>query len=158
MDEPAVAIQGKSSFVEFYQSEYVWAVRLVWGLQGSSSSSEDFVQEAFLRVYRRFEDLEIPRGFLRVTLVNLWRDAQRKGFCERRKLQLVGTPDSISNETRELLDVLEQLPYRQRATLVLRYWADFTEADIAEALQCRPGTVKALASRGLHQLRKALES
>jgi RNA polymerase sigma factor (sigma-70 family) len=158
VDEPAVAIQGKSSFVEFYQSEYVWAVRLVWGLQGSSSSSEDFVQEAFLRVYRRFEDLENPRGFLRVTLVNLWRDAQRKGFHERRKLQLVGTPDSISNETRELLDVLEQLPYRQRATLVLRYWADFTEADIAEALQCRPGTVKALASRGLHQLRKALES
>jgi RNA polymerase sigma factor (sigma-70 family) len=63
----------------------------------------------------------------------------------------------VASQPAELVDVLLQLPYRQRATLVLRYWAGFTEAEIAEALGCRPGTVKTLVQRGLHRLRKVVE-
>jgi RNA polymerase sigma factor (sigma-70 family) len=53
-------------------------------------------------------------------------------------------------------DVLFRLPYRQRAVLVLRYWGDWSEAEIADALGCRAGTVKTLASRGIARLRKEI--
>ena len=60
-------------------------------------------------------------------------------------------------ETRaELLQALGQLPARQRAVLVLRYFNDLTEAQVAEVLGCPAGTVKSSASRGLARLREAL--
>jgi RNA polymerase sigma factor (sigma-70 family) len=52
------------------------------------------------------------------------------------------------------MDVLLRLPYRERAVLVMRYWAGWSEKEIAAALKCRPGTVKSLASRGLAHLKK----
>jgi DNA-directed RNA polymerase specialized sigma24 family protein len=59
-------------------------------------------------------------------------------------------------ECEQLLELLDALPYRQQAVLVLRYWLDLTEAEIAEALGCRPGTVKSLCARALTRLRKEL--
>jgi RNA polymerase sigma factor (sigma-70 family) len=56
-----------------------------------------------------------------------------------------------------MVDAMLHLPYRQRAVLVLRYWGDWSEAEIASALKCRPGTVKALASRGLARLRREIK-
>ena len=57
----------------------------------------------------------------------------------------------------ELLDAVDALPFRQRAVLVLRYYRDLSEGEIADALGCRPGTVKSLATRALDQLRKVIE-
>jgi RNA polymerase sigma factor (sigma-70 family) len=56
-----------------------------------------------------------------------------------------------------LLDALATLNERQRVAIVLRYYEDLSEADIADALGCRPGTVKSLLSRGLTQLREVIE-
>ena len=63
---------------------------------------------------------------------------------------------SASLGASEMGDVLFGLPYRQRAVLVLRYWGDWSEVEIADALGCRPGTVKTLASRGLARLRREI--
>ena len=60
-------------------------------------------------------------------------------------------------EADELFDALAALPSRQRAALVLRFYEDLSEADIAVALGCRPGTVKSLLHRGLAELRKVVE-
>jgi RNA polymerase sigma factor (sigma-70 family) len=57
----------------------------------------------------------------------------------------------------ELRDALASLPMRQRAVLVLRFYEDMSEADIAATLGCRPGTVKSLSSRGLAALRQVIE-
>ena len=57
----------------------------------------------------------------------------------------------------ENLDALSRLTYRQRVVLVARYWGDWSEAEIAAALNCRPGTVKSIASRALSRLRTELE-
>lgn len=57
----------------------------------------------------------------------------------------------------ELTDAIARLPFRQRAVIVLRYYADLTEADIANALECRPGTVKSLSSRALAALSKEIK-
>ena len=57
----------------------------------------------------------------------------------------------------ELADVLLELPYKQRAAIVLRFYSDLSEVEIAEVLECRPGTVGSLIHRGLAKLRKAIE-
>jgi RNA polymerase sigma factor (sigma-70 family) len=57
----------------------------------------------------------------------------------------------------ELFDVLETLPARQRAAIVLRYWHDLDDRDIAGALGCRPGTVGSLLHRAISRLREVIE-
>jgi RNA polymerase sigma factor (sigma-70 family) len=57
----------------------------------------------------------------------------------------------------EMLDAIDVLPYRQKAVVVLRYWLDLSEAEIAQILGCRPGTVKSLGARALRRLRKAVD-
>jgi RNA polymerase sigma factor (sigma-70 family) len=73
-------------------------------------------------------------------------------------MRVVGAPDApVLPEARELLDAVEQLPYGQRAALVLRYYGGLSEAEIAEAMGCRPGTVKSHHHRGLERLRRVIE-
>ena len=62
----------------------------------------------------------------------------------------------LSNDALELLDALRRLSYRQRSVIVLRYWLDLSEAEIAETLGCRPGTVKSLHTRAIEHLRKEM--
>jgi RNA polymerase sigma factor (sigma-70 family) len=144
-------------FDEFYRAEYPRSVRLVYTLIGGNDSVEDIVQEAFLRIYQRMATLDNPGGFLRTTIVNLCRDAHRKVLRDRCHQRVLVAKGDISPSTGELVDVLLELPYRQRATLVLRYWIGMSEAEIADTLGCRPGTVKTLASRGIDRLRKVIE-
>jgi RNA polymerase sigma-70 factor (sigma-E family) len=141
------------AFTAFYRSEYPGMVRLVVSLTGDSGRAEDVVQDAFARVHGRFSSLERPGGYLRTVVVNLCKDQHRRGLVEQREALRQPTA-SLSLQASEMIDVLLRLPFKQRAVLVLRYWGDWTEAEIAQAVGCRPGSVKALASRGLAALRK----
>jgi DNA-directed RNA polymerase specialized sigma24 family protein len=146
-------------FTPFYRGEYQPAVRLALALGVPKEAAEDLAQEAFVRVRARWAGVDNPGGYLRTVLVNLCRDWHRRQGRERRHLLTVGDRvPPVSLGARELLDVLARLPYRWRAVLVLRYWADCTEAEIATALGCRPGTVKTLAARSLRRLRKELST
>jgi RNA polymerase sigma-70 factor (sigma-E family) len=153
-------IGGRSvdSFTILYRAEYHGMVRLARSLTGDMEKAEDVVQEAFARLHGRTDHLENPGGYLRTTVVNLCRDGERRRRREHRMGRLLAVAPALSLGANELVDVLLSLPYRQRAVLVMRYWGDWSEADIAEALHCRPGTVKALASRGLARLRKEVNS
>jgi DNA-directed RNA polymerase specialized sigma24 family protein len=131
-------------------------VRLAHALTGSAESAEDVVQDAFARLHGRKGRIENPGGYLRTTVVNLCRDRERHRRRERRLDTRMLAPPSLSLGALELVDVLLRLQYRQRAVLVMRYWGDWSEAEIAHALGCRPGTVKTLASRGLARLRKEI--
>jgi RNA polymerase sigma-70 factor (sigma-E family) len=144
-------------FIALYRTEYPGMVRLAHALTGDPGAAEDIVQEAFIRVQRHFVETETPRGYLRTTVVNLCRDRARRRHRERGLGLRIESYLPLSMEASEMMDVLLRLPYKQRAVLVLRYWADWSEADIAESLGCRPGTVKALASRGLARLRREID-
>jgi RNA polymerase sigma factor (sigma-70 family) len=146
-------------FDAFYRAEYPGAVRLALALTQWRDGSEDIVQESFARIERRFAGLESPGGYLRVTVVNMCREAERRRQRDQRRVgRLASVPaPAVPEHARELLDVLARLDYRPRAVLVLRYWAGWTEAEIAEALDCRPGTVKSLAARALARLRTELD-
>lgn len=146
------------SFDEFYRAQYPAAVRLGWLLTRSSSGSEDLVQEAFLEVYRRFDSLTEPQAYLRRTLANRCRSWLRREMVRRREQPSEPPPgkDGPSVPDMQLLRAVQRLSYRQRFVVVARYWADWSEQEIASALDCRPGTVKSLSARALAQLHEEM--
>lgn len=148
-----------TDFAEFYRHEYPNSVRLAYLLTRSADVAEDLTQDAFTVVHGRYEGLESPGGYLRVTLTNLCYRWHRTNRRDERRLRLVHAGSAPHDVPTEYLnDALGALPYRQRAVLVLRYWSGLSEAEIAKTLNCRPGTVKSLASRALAQLRKEVSS
>jgi RNA polymerase sigma-70 factor (sigma-E family) len=131
-------------------------------LTGSRNAAQDLLQTALERLLRHWRTLDgDPEGYLRRTLYNLAADGFRRQGRLQRKLRLLraGTPpppDVIAEvDLRDaLVRLLLQLPPRQRAVLVLKYWEQLTEAETAAVLGWPEGTVKSAASRGLRQLRE----
>jgi RNA polymerase sigma factor (sigma-70 family) len=112
-------------------------------------------------LFSRFRDLRSPDAFgayLRRTLVNLTRDHHRRGLL-RGKHQRAVAPEALDVELpdlglrQDLWNALMRLPHRQRAAVVLRYYQDLTESQVAEVLGCSPGAAKSLLARGMNSLR-----
>lgn len=147
-----------TGFDQLYREQYGALVRLAALLTGSAAVAEEVVQDAFVRSRGALDVADRPAAYLRVAVVNGCRT-----FHRRRALALGRRPragvlaEAAEPELHELADVLAVLPARQRSVLVLRYYADLSEAEIAEVLGCRPGTVKSLAHRGLARLRELIE-
>jgi RNA polymerase sigma-70 factor (sigma-E family) len=139
------------------------SVRLAYLLTGDPALAEDLVQEAFVKVAGRFADIREPQAFeayLRRTVVNLARMHFRRRRLERAHLEReAGRPPVTSDlpdvaSRQDMKEALLALPERQRAAIVLRFYEDMSELQIAEALRCRPGTVKSLLARGVEGLRR----
>jgi RNA polymerase sigma-70 factor (sigma-E family) len=161
----AVAKPGEQKLADLYWRHASEAVRLAFLLTGDQHAAEDIVQDAFVRLFGHFQDLRNPDAFevyLRRTVVNLSRDRFRSLRLERDYVAQVGDPSSrevVSPqiEERELIrDALRSLPHRQRAALVLRFYADLSEQQTAEVLQCSVAAVKSLVSRATTSLRKRM--
>ena len=147
------------SLADLYRERYVAMVSLAYLLVGSTPVAEELVQDAFARMHRHWDRAEHPRAYLRTAVLNACRSHLRRRALERAYLLRTATapePETTAGAD-ELFDALARLPSRQRAALVLRFYEDLPEADIAVALGCRPGTVKSLLHRGLAELRKAVE-
>lgn len=142
------------NFEEFYRREYGQAVRLAWLLTASRAGAEDVVQDAMSSVFRSFDQIDSPGGYLRRVVVNRARSWQRDEGRHRDRVALLASEPARSvGADSGLLEAVGGLPYRQRVVIVARYWGGWSESDIANALGCRPGTVKSLASRALRRLR-----
>ena len=144
------------SFEEFFREAWPGAVRLAALLTQDRGAGEDIAQEAFAQMYRTWGRAERPHAYLRTTLVNSCHNWRRRLQVRQDKLPLLLTPGSSVLGADELTDAVAALPFRQRAVIVLRYYADLSEAEIADALGCRNGTVKSLASRALARLEKEI--
>lgn len=135
-------------------------------MTGDADDAEDLVQETLLRVARRWKrvrSMKHPAGYARRVLVNLvLRETDRRSR-QRAELWPQGDPAEAADESaaralREVDDLAEfrwalaQLPARQRAVLVLRYWADLPVAEVADLLGCSEGTVTSTASRAAARL------
>jgi RNA polymerase sigma-70 factor (sigma-E family) len=155
-DPPAPVSTAADGFEELYRREYEAMRRLAFLLIDSDELGEEAVHDAFAKVYERWARLDRPGAYLRTCVVNRCRDLQRRRRVARERTP---RPAPITTDlgADEVVDALAKLPMRQRAALVLRYYEDLPEADIAEALGVRPGTVKSLVSRGLDQLREVIE-
>jgi RNA polymerase sigma-70 factor (sigma-E family) len=130
-------------------------------LAGSRAEGEDLLQAALERVIRRWRWIRgDPEGYLRRTLHHLAIDGWRAKQTWRARLGLLAAPEAAADtagavdERDRVVRLLRQLPPRQRAAVVLRYWEDLTEAETAKVMNCSVGTVKSAVSRGLARLRE----
>lgn len=157
-----------ADFDEFVATHVNDLLRTAYLITWDEVEAEDLVQECLFKVARRWprvRSMDQPRGYARRILINLATDGARGRARRRVELE----PPSGSGAERsvdplaaldthsELFDALGQLPPRQRAVLVLRYFHDLTETQTAELLGCSQGTVKSNASRGLARLREVFE-
>ena len=140
--------------------------RLAYLLTGDAETADDLVQEAFVRLARGFthmRNIEAFESYFRRTVVNLARTHNRRRRLERSYLERTAAyprPSApvaahVADRVR-LREALLRLPPRSRAALVLRYYEDLSEQQVAELMRCRPGTVKSLVSQGLARLREEM--
>lgn len=154
----SATVHGEGRFTELYLELHDRLVRLAFVLTGSREIAEDVVQDSFVRLYNRWGTADHPDRYIRQIVVNECHTHHRRAGRERDRRAKLYVVDATHDRTGvELEDVLMELPYRQRAAIVLRFYSDLSEAEIAEALGCRPGTVGSLIHRGLERLRKAIE-
>ena len=151
-----VELTWPEGLIDLYRARYVPLVRLAFLLTGSNDRAEEIVQEAFIRVRTRTDVADLG-PYVRAVVVNRCRDHHRHVGVERRVALRLARDEAVFDAVDELKDALAALPTRQRAVIVLRYYEGLSEAEIAELLGCRPGTVKSLAHRGLAALRGVLE-
>jgi RNA polymerase sigma factor (sigma-70 family) len=157
-EQPGVG-EVSAGFEGFYRMEYPGMVQLAWLLTHSPGASEDLTQDAFAAVYRRFDDLDRPVQYLRAALVYRCKSWHRDELFRRRRLERLREEQcEMSLPDPHLMRAVKKLPYRQQVVLFARYWADWPEAEIADVLGCRPGTVKSLASRALARLREEVRT
>lgn len=146
----------RSELESLYRTHFQPMVRLAWGLTGSRAVAEELVQDAFVRLHGRLAGVEHPAAYLRTAVVNACRGHHRR-VRSRLRMAAEPAPAGAAPEVIELWDALEVLSARQRAAVVLRFYEDLPEAEVAQILGCRPGTVKSLTSRALERLREVVE-
>ena len=144
------------SFDDFFTAVWPRTFRLASFLTHDTQAGEDIAQEVLAAMSRRWDVLVRPDAYLQRAVTNASWKWNRRGRTAIRKLPLLAVQSCDEFRFDELADAIARLPFRQRAVIVLRYYADLTETDIAHALDCRPGTVKSLASRALSALSKEI--
>jgi RNA polymerase sigma-70 factor (sigma-E family) len=144
-------------------------VRIAAVMLGSRPAAEDAVQDAFYGLYRKWHQLADPDKalpYVRSAVMNRCRsELRRRARLQRRADQNNRPldPDSpeqaaiLGEEHREVLAALQRLPDRQRESLILRYFLDLPESEIATAMGVSQGTVKSTTSRALAALARYLK-
>jgi RNA polymerase sigma-70 factor (sigma-E family) len=168
----AAARDADEALVALYTTHYRSLVRLSTLLLRDQAAAEDVVQDAFVAMHgswRRLRDTDKAVAYLRQTVVNRSRSRMRHlKVADRKAPSLLPADAAASMPSAEygalaaldrvtVMRALRALPQRQREVLVLRYYADLTEAQIADAMGISTGAVKSHASRGMGALRQRLE-
>jgi RNA polymerase sigma-70 factor (sigma-E family) len=165
--DDAVTWDADEAITQIYAAHYRSLVRLAALLLRDVGASEEVVQDSFIAMHgawRRLRDPDRALAYLRQSVVNRSRSVLRHRTVELRHAP-APMPDAASAEHgamgslehQEVIVALRRLPERQREVLVLRYYADLSEADIADAIGISRGAVKSHASRGMAALRSTLE-
>ncbi|MEV2238170.1 SigE family RNA polymerase sigma factor [Micromonospora sp. NPDC049891] len=156
--------KARARFGEFAQSRTAALIRAAYLLTGDQHAAEDLVQSALAKTYVKWPTIrhEDPEGYVRAVMyrerISWWR---RRG---RLRETLVGSPvererpdDSGYTDLRLVMrTALLRLPVAQRAVLVLRYYEDLPERQVAEVLGCSVGTVRSRTHRAVSRLREVL--
>ena len=166
-DAVVVAWDADQAVTALYSANYRSLVRLSILLVRDIATAEEVVQDAFVAMHnawRRLRDPEKALSYLRQSVVNRSRSVLRHRAVVE-KYAPKGLPDAPSAENgaitelerTEVIKALGKLPTRQREALVLRYYADLSEAEIASTMGISRGAVKSHTARGMAALRSVLE-
>lgn len=152
----------QDAVTDLFDRHYMAMCRLAYVILGDAALAEEIVMEALLKTYSGWGRLREPHRadlYLRRAVINLCRSRIRRRVAERRAYARLGLgathqSESVGPETRDvILEAVRALPERQRVCVVLRYFEDLPEAEIADVLTCSIGTVKSQ----LHKARSNLE-
>ena len=149
------------SFEDFFHATWPRLFRTTYAVAGDAASAEDALQAAYAKAFaswRRIRETDHPEAYVRRMAVNEVLGTRRRPAF-RRERYVDAEPAPAPSPEPELTDrdavwrAVSALPPRQRAVIVLRYYEDLSEADIADVLGCSRGTVKSQASDALARLR-----
>jgi len=156
------------AFDDFVRDHQAGLVRYAALLSGSRTQAEDLVQEVLVRIYLRWDSLSHSSGsvlaYVRRAVTNehlAWRrrwSTRHVHLVDAEALQGASIDPWVGGHDDGLWQQLMQLPAQQRAAVVLRYYEDLTDVEIAVVLNCRQATVRGHVSRGLSALRRASEA
>ena len=163
-----VATDRDALVAELFRLEGARLVRLARLFTDDRNAAEDLVQEAFIRLHRaahRIKDPSKAAPYLRSIVINLARDHNRRGLMSLRHQEAIpagAAPDApedalvMDDERRQLLEEVRALSPRQRDCLLLRFYLELSESEIAETLGISKNSVKTHCRRGMETLRSRL--
>src|SRR6478735_11155846 len=152
-----------TEFDEFFRATWPRLFRTACAVAGDASSAEDALQAAYARAFaswRRVSTADHPEAYVRRIVVNEILGTRRRAWWRRERptddvpAGAVASPEAALVERDRLWRAVLELPPRQRAVVVLRYYEDLSEEEIADTLGCSRGTVKSQASAALTKLRQ----
>lgn len=158
-DDP-VADPSWDHLAVLYRTEQPGMVRLATLLVRDQAVAEELVQEAFVRLHPKLATVEQPGAYLRTTVVNLCRGHGRRSATAAAHPPVpsgTALPPGLPEDLSPVWLAMADLPERQRHALVLRFYLDLPDDQIAALLDARPGTVRSLISRGLAALKEVVQ-
>jgi RNA polymerase sigma-70 factor (ECF subfamily) len=163
MSKPLPLVAVTEDFEAFYKRQYSRAVGLAYALTGRRHLAEEIAQDAFIAGYRRWDRTsryDSPEAWLRRVIVNRSTSVLRRGMTEVKAIpRLRAGMDHITElepEAAGVWDAVRALPRRQAQAIALFYLEDLSLEQIADVLECSPGTVKAHLRRGRDRLGRKL--
>lgn len=155
INSPPVPVPWHDELVRMYERHFDGLVRLAYLVSGEAALAEEVVQDAFVKAHGSWNTVRDPLPYLRTAVVNGCRSWGRRQKLERERRPR--PPEPIRQQPDELWDALATLKERPRTAIVLRYYADLPDAEIAEILGCRIPTVRSTIHRALAALRKEIQ-
>jgi RNA polymerase sigma-70 factor (ECF subfamily) len=162
-EEPAMG-RSAASFEEFFRAEQLRLHRVLFAITGSRPEAEDIGQEAFLRMWERWDrvrEMDDPAGYLHRTAINVFRDRSRRlVLAMRRAAHISPQPDQYDTfeASSVAASVLGSLPPRQRAAIVLTEALGYSAEEAGKLLGIKGSTVRALNFQARSALRSSKES
>jgi len=159
-------MQDTDAFTSFVREHTSALLGTAYLLTGDAVAAEELVQRTLVHLYPKWDKVtaaEAPLAYVRRSVINGFVNERRSPASREYAVATVpdvGVPDTAVGrlaDRDEIWTLLRGLPERQRAALVLRYFHDLPDAEIADALHCRAGTVRSLISRGLAAMREQAE-
>lgn len=148
----------EAPFEEFVVARGPALVRFAHALSGDRHLAEDLVQDVLLKAHRRWGRLARPEAYLRTAICRELASRRRRRSHHEQPGEVpdMAAPAAVDAvvEHESAWTLLQSLPFRQRAVLVLRYWEALPDREIAELLSCSEGTVRSSAARAFSALRR----
>ncbi|MDT4891970.1 MAG: hypothetical protein QOE97_1005 [Pseudonocardiales bacterium] len=159
-----VVVDVESGFAEFVRARTAALLATAFLLTGDANAAEELVQDTLVRLFPKWERVQAasqPLAYVRRCVANNFINERRRPATRDVRVDAMDDRPAGTDGTAVIADrdevwaLLRMLPQRQRAALVLRYYHDLPDSEIATALDCREGTVRSLLSRGLAAMREA---
>jgi len=153
-------------FADFVRMHTAALLRTAYLLTGDAGAAEELVQDTLVRLYPKWDRVQaadLPLAYVRRSVTNAFVNERRRASSRDIRFEVVPERMDMRDvmatiaDRDELWPLLQALPARQRAALVLRYFHDMSDDQIAAELECRAGTVRSLISRGLATMRQAAD-